>query len=187
MALDPAFQRATRIGLRHAGASRVSIPLAGVLAFGCPAILVAFRRFGVPEFLSEMSASALAPTSQHALLGYSDEVLWSAPIAIGVSLHVVGVARLSCHWNPGQRVGPAKAVKWLAGATFSIHAIHYPVLHLLDATLPDAVFMRDFLLLSLTATAGRVFARIFERSIATQRQTIKTWIWGPGFRQAPDR
>ncbi len=140
------------------------------------ALLIAARAMNVPNALTAATAAAFAPTSHHAILGYSDEVLWNMLLSLGVAVHLLGVSVLAraagftgCAWG-------VKAIRWFAGATFSIYAVHYPVLHVLDALLPGDVAARGLLLLLCTLAVCLVFAEIFERPIAPLRQMLRRLI-----------
>jgi peptidoglycan/LPS O-acetylase OafA/YrhL len=65
----------------------------------------------------------------------------------------------------------SQAIRWMAGATFSIYVTHYPALHLLDAMLPE-MLGRDVLLLSGSIVVGLVFARYFERPV----KRFRVWL-----------
>lgn len=53
------------------------------------------------------------------------------------------------------------------------NAIHYPVLHLLDALLPADVPGHDFLMLTITLLTGLAFAMLFERPIGRFRTILR--------------
>ncbi|MCV3271687.1 hypothetical protein [Roseobacter sinensis] len=50
--------------------------------------------------------------------------------------------------------------------------MHYPTLHLLDATLPEDLPAYDLWLLALTLTVCFVFAAVFERPLGTIRARV---------------
>ncbi|MEE4289210.1 MAG: acyltransferase [Erythrobacter sp.] len=66
------------------------------------------------------------------MFGFSDEFIWNYLLAALFSTHFFGVFCLAknADWIG---TGLERAVRWLAGATFSIYLFHYPLLTLLHA------------------------------------------------------
>ena len=130
---------------------------------------------GLSDALTALTVRTLAPINHHVLLGYSDEVLWNTLIAVFVALHLVGVRSLARRPEPlNGRL--ARTIRWCAGASFSLYVVHYPTLHLLDATLPDTLPGHDLWLLGLTLTICLAFAALFERPLASLRRGVRT-LW----------
>ena len=152
------------------GAASIGRPMAFLLALGGPAILVLAKVASLPNVLASLTATAFAPVSRHAILGYSDEVLWNTLLAICIAGHLAGMARLLHGTRIRGAAFGAGAIRWIAGASFSIYATHYPTLHLLDAVMPADLPAHDVLLLGLTLIVGLVFAQLFERPIKVYRQ-----------------
>ncbi|ABV91992.1 acyltransferase family protein [Dinoroseobacter shibae DFL 12 = DSM 16493] len=146
---------------------------AWALALGGPVTLVALKAAGLAPFLSALTAAAVAPASHHALLGYSDEVLWNTLLALCVAAHLRGVHALCVGRTAPHRGRPARAVRWIAQGSFSLYVLHYPVLHLLDAGLPEALPGYDLWLLALTLLACFAFAALFERRLPQQRARLR--------------
>lgn len=105
---------------------------------------------------------------------FSNEVLWNNLIALLIAAHLFSVAQAfklrEVKW-PAPRI-----IRWLAGGSFSVYLVHYPVMQMLDVTLttelPD--FARAALLLGLVIAATLVFAQIFERSLPRQRAALQS-------------
>lgn len=68
---------------------------------------------------------------------------------------------------------PAK-LRWLAGGSFSLYLVHYPVLQVLAALgLAIETLAGDALLPGLTLAICYGFAAVFERRLPTIRQALK--------------
>ncbi|GAA6179810.1 hypothetical protein NBRC116594_12480 [Shimia sp. NS0008-38b] len=163
--------------LRNGNALSLSRPTGWALAIGGPALYLFGQIAGLPELLAAQTATALDVADARMVLGFSDEFLWNGLIGLCAVAHVAGVAVL----NP-KTVPATKAIRWLAGATFSIYVTHYPALHLLDATLPE-IWARDLVLLLGAVVVGLVFAHFFERPVTQFRTWFKrvlgTVVLGP--------
>lgn len=142
------------------------------MAIGSIVVLVAFKTLGVPRMLENFTAAALQPLNHHAFLLYSDEVLWNTIIAVCVALHLIGVWRLARNIPRHPEGAIAKAVRWVAGGSFSLYLVHYPTLHLLDATLPETLPGYNFWLLGLTLATCFGFSYLFERPLKQFRAQI---------------
>lgn len=160
---------------RHVSASAIppQTPLLGVgLAVVPLAVLVIARALGVPELLSGLTAQALAPASHHDVLGYSDELAWNMLIALAIALHLAGVAHLCRGREISEHAAPVRIIRWFASASFSIYAIHYPVLHFFDALLPADLPGHNAVMLASTLSVCFVFAWVFERRIGQMRRAL---------------
>lgn len=145
-------------------------------ALGAPLLALALKVGGVPEVLAERTADWFAPWNHHLVLGYSDEALWSFLLASCVGLHLWGVHGICAnraHVTPGTA---ARVTRWIAGGSFSLYVMHYPSLHLLDATLPNDLPGHDLWMLGLTLAICFAFAQLFERPLLRQRRVLeRTW------------
>ncbi|MDJ0629605.1 MAG: acyltransferase [Rhodobacter sp.] len=139
------------------------------LVFVPAVLLIAARRAGIPDILTELTAAAVAPASHHVMLGYSDEVLWNSLIALAVALHLAGIASVLRGRAFDMHTPRVRAIRWFAGGTFSIYAVHYPILHFLDAVLPADTPFYNFKMAVLTLAACFCFAHLFERPIKAFR------------------
>lgn len=151
----------------------MGVRTAWLLALSCPLILVACKAAGVDILLSALTAMVFEPVSHHEVLLYSDEAAWSLVIAVFLALHLQGTARLlqSVEWKAS--LTPVRLIRFVAGASFSIYVVHYPTLHLLDATLPETLPGYDLVLLGLTLIVCFVFAALFERPLAFYRGQLR--------------
>ena len=101
------------------------------------------------------------------------EVLWNTIIAMAVALHLAGVKNIADRRAPtGAPSVTARAIRWVAGASFSLYVVHYPTLHLLDATLPETLPGYDLWLLTLTLLTAFAFAALFERPLKSFRRHL---------------
>jgi peptidoglycan/LPS O-acetylase OafA/YrhL len=94
-------------------------------------------------------------------------------IAALFATHVVGVSAVSREFAPWLERS-AGAIRWIAGATFSIYLVHMPIMHLLVVVSPwpKGSPMTLWLILGATPLVCLVFAELFERRKA---------IWRNGF------
>jgi peptidoglycan/LPS O-acetylase OafA/YrhL len=125
---------------------------------------------GLPAFLAALTEGALGP-DYRLLLRFSDEVLWNTMLAAGVTAHLWGMAGLLRDAALARLARPAA---WLAGGSFSLYLVHYPLLQLADAVLPEAGgVLRDAGLLALVTALCLVFAAVFERTLPAQRRALR--------------
>lgn len=118
---------------------------------------------GVPKILDPLSQTLL-PTLP---LWFSDEYLWNTLIGILFSIHFLGAYMLM---KDALWVGPGleKAIRWCAGATFSIYLFHYPVMTFLYAMpiYEPGNFVHGWLLSIATLIACFALAEISERRLS---------------------
>lgn len=126
----------------------------------------------VPYGLRLLTIVALGPETVEALR-FSDEFLWNALIGMLAGAQIAGVARLMASGHAPVR--GARAIRWLAGASFSLYLVHYPALQLFGALLPDwdAAYWRDAVLLGLTVGVCLAFAQAFERPLPAIRNGVR--------------
>lgn len=110
-------------------------------------------------------------------LRFSDEFLWNGILAIGVGVHLVGAANLF-HNEPTAR--RSTWVKWLAGGSFSLYLMHYPLLQFFGPALPDSglPLLDDVVLFFVTVLFCLAFAQVFERTLRVQRLVLQSLV-GP--------
>jgi peptidoglycan/LPS O-acetylase OafA/YrhL len=67
------------------------------------------------------------------------------------------------------------AIRWLAGGSFALYLIHFPVLHLAAAVLPGDVLdiWRQVLLLVIPVVVAYVFAEVSERRRPALRDALR--------------
>lgn len=165
LALFPAWALGVLVWRTVRDGAPLSLRRAWTWAVGAPVMLVVLKVAGVADALSAQTAAVIAPASHHMLLAYSDEVLWNTVIALFVAVHLIGAARIA--EAPAFAIPDpvVRVVRYVAGASFSLYVMHYPTLHLLDATLPETMAGRDFWLLGLTLAVCFAFAHAFERPL----------------------
>ena len=123
----------------------------------------------VPETLSSSTFAIFGQSGFYALR-FSDEFVWNGLLGICMALHLLGVATLVA--DDTTRPQPS-AFSWLAGGSFSLYLVHYPLLQFLAPALPNvAPMLDDFALLGLTILLCYLFAQVFERSLKAQREFI---------------
>ena len=176
LALMPAWLTGVLVWrrVRNTEAAPLPITVSWVLAIGAPVLMVATKILGFSDTLAALTAQALAPADYNMVLGYSDEVLWNSLLAILMALHLIGMSGLmkQVHWHENAR--SARAIRWLAGGSFSLYVVHYPTLQLLDAALPESLPAYNLWLLVLTLTVCFTFAALFERPLKFYRRWLAT-------------
>jgi peptidoglycan/LPS O-acetylase OafA/YrhL len=125
---------------------------------------------GVPSLLHAATTAAIGADAM-AALRFSDEFLWSAVVGALFSMHLIGAAGLL---RTGEPARSGAAIRWLAGASFSIYLVHYPALQIVDAALPElaAPALRDLLLLAAVLSICLAFAQAFERTLPDLRRAL---------------
>lgn len=172
LALLPAWLMGVAVWSLGGRLARIAAPRAWALALVPVVALIVLKAAGLDRLLTLVTAQAIAPVSHHALLAYSDEVLWNSVIGACVALHLLGVRHIALD-RSGAAPGPAaRLVRWVAGASFSIYVVHYPTLHLLDATLPETLPGYNLWLLALTLGTCFAFATLFERPLKRVRALV---------------
>ncbi len=181
LALLPCWWLGVLVWWRMDQKAAPSLSMAWLCAIGGPVCALVLKISGLPDLLSQRTAEALAPFNHHLVLGYSDEALWSFVLASCIALHLWGVYGLASRRPSLEQTAHARAIRWIAGGSFSIYVVHYPSLHLLDAVLPNDLPGHDLWMFGLTLTICFAFARMFERPLAWQRG----WLIGVWQRLSP--
>lgn len=187
LALMPAWLAGVVVwkAISQTEAVRFSPSLGLSLAIGAPACAVVMKAMGLDVELSGLTADLFHPVSHHAILLYADEALWSMVLGAAIGLHLLGVAALTRRGSRADRApGLAKAVRWCAGASFSLYVTHYPSLHLFDALLPEQLIFRDLLLAAAVLCVALLFAELFERRLSGFRAGLKSLAGGTRSRVA---
>lgn len=125
---------------------------------------------GLSTYLNafRFGAAMIVLVSHFAYPRFSDEYLWNALVGILVCCHLVGMASILRHANLDRLSRP---LAWLAGGSFSIYLMHYPLLHILHAALPD---ISHWALFALTVLACLPFAEVFERPLYLWRRALQS-------------
>ncbi len=130
-----------------------------------------FQVVELPQILRFLTYSVMGPEG-FASLGFSDEFIWNALIGALFTVHLFGVSlKLSGRTEPFRW---QSAMKWLAGGSFSLYLVHYPVLQWGGAVLPQSGNwgVDDSVLLAVTCLACYAFAAVFERPLARYRKAV---------------
>ncbi|WP_308917173.1 acyltransferase family protein [Jannaschia sp. LMIT008] len=143
-------------------------PVALALAALPVLALVATKLAQVDEALLRATPGWLGPVRHDHVFDFAQEVLWNALIAAALALHLLGMARVA----PVLGEAATRAVRWWAGASFSIYVVHYPVMHLMDAVLPEDLPIKAVLFVVLPILAGLAFAEAFERTLPRVRRMV---------------
>lgn len=124
---------------------------------------------GVPQFLYNVCQIFMTPETLDSLR-LSNEFLWNAVIGVLFSVHLLGAALWMGQGRPVPKLD--RAVKWLAGGSFSLYLVHYPILSFLEVTLPSTgVLLFDHAILFAMMIIGcYLFAEAFERPLYRYRK-----------------
>ncbi|MEM8754559.1 MAG: acyltransferase family protein [Pseudomonadota bacterium] len=163
------------------GPARRGVWFAAALAG--PAVYFSLNADEVDLFLLRLSFEALG---EHPgiLFRYSQEALWHLFVGAAAATHLYFIGRAI---GPGRPPAPAVcgAIRWAAGASFSLYAAHYPILMLANAALWDAAPgpVRAVAAACVALVLCLVFASLFERPLPAFRRRIAP-LFGLGPAQA---
>ncbi len=153
----------------------IPVTRAWLYALAGPVIYVGAQELDLPGTLAAITAQWFEPQNYRDVLVFSDEALWNVLVGGLAALHILGMARLMKDVRRD-----VCAMRWWAGASFSIYVTHYPALHLLDAAVPDGTAGRGLILFSGALIVGLIFAQIFERHTGPIRRVlIEAWAMRP--------
>ncbi|MGE0153723.1 MAG: acyltransferase family protein [Reyranellaceae bacterium] len=145
-------------------------PRAWLLAVASPAIYVAALSLGLPKLLLGLTMTVIEPRYVNGLLNFSNEFLWNNLLGLLAAAHFLGVAVLCRQAKERQRPRADAAIRWLAGGSFSLYLLHYPVLQFADAVLPEwPQLVRHPALLLIALFACYLGAALFERRLNALR------------------
>ncbi len=109
-------------------------------------------------------------------LGASDSFIWATVLGLLVTAHLAGVFAVFQHRTDAKAFDSKTAaiIRWLAGGSFALYLVHYPVLNLLGALLPGEALdlWRQVALLSGAMLVSYVFAELTER----RRPMLRAWL-----------
>ncbi len=162
--------------LQRRGGRFPSRPVALALAVVPVVILVALKSANIDNDLLRLTGVLVAPEGAWQALRWAQEVLWNSVIAAALALHLIGMARVA----PAlPRALPralasalARGIRWLAGASFSVYVMHYPIMHLLDATLPEDIALKSAVFIVVPLGLCLIFAELFERPLPRLRAML---------------
>lgn len=167
--------------------SRIAPRVAWGLALGPWLIYAAWLAIDLPEALTRATIATVGGGVMHpnAMFGFSDEFVWNTLLAVLFAAHFLGVHCLakSADWVGLKTEG---AIRWLAGATFSIYLFHYPLLTLFyalpgyEAANPAHYYGSGFVTLALCFALAEISERrlkawkaLFDRLFALVRPAPK--------------
>ncbi|MEM7460653.1 MAG: hypothetical protein AAF331_14405, partial [Pseudomonadota bacterium] len=96
-------------------------------------------------------------------------------LGVLTSLHILGVSMLLQNASETDTAIPfEQSIRWLAGGSFALYLIHFPVMHFATAYLPGGVdaAWRQAALLILPCLAAYLFAEVTER----RRPALRKWL-----------
>jgi peptidoglycan/LPS O-acetylase OafA/YrhL len=134
------------------------------------AVYVACLWSGVPKMLLHWEYAVLGEDFVRRSLAFSDEFIWNGFIGLLFAGHILGAVRVMAE-RPMANARINTAVRWLAGGSFSLYIVHYPLLQFIGAALPwaRATQAGQLLILLLVIAACYAFAAVFERTLNRQR------------------
>ncbi len=146
------------------------------LAVVPPVLYALCLAFDVPGLLLNAMAtlSGLEIEIYRAVTRFSDEFVWNTIVGALAAVHLLGVWALAKTWQTNGGA-PERAIRWLAGASFSLYLVHYPVLQFAHSVLPlgPSGPLRDLALLVVVTAVCLVFARLFERPLPQLRKALR--------------
>lgn len=138
-------------------------------------LYIYFQFIDLPETLRQLTYLLVGPQN-FASLGFSDEFIWNAVIGVLFTLHLFGMSLWLINRDAAFTWQPA--MKWLAGGSFSLYLVHYPVLQWGGAIFPRSGnwLLDHALLLGFVLCVCYGFAAIFERPLARYRSALKALV-----------
>lgn len=146
-----------------------------VLAVAAPVIYGWSLLAGVPQMLwaQTVSMSGVDAPVLKVILGFSDEFAWNFVVGLLVAIHLRAVWRLTREIAMPIAEPVQKVVRWLAGASFSIYLVHYPVMQLAGSVLPADLPARGLVILLVVLAVCFLFAEAFERPLFQFRGALR--------------
>lgn len=165
---------------RWARAGRGDSPLHIPIAIGAPVAYAVCVWTGLAADLRLIS-EALGGRLLEVDLRDARRFLWFYVVAILFALHLGAVRALM--QSGGGVIGRALTaaetpIRWLAGGTFSLYLVHFPVIVLLDVALDGALGVtvaepfRIAFIAAATIVVSYVFAEVFERPLGAIRRRL---------------
>jgi len=103
---------------------------------------------------------------------FSDEFIWNWLLAFAFGIHLMGAICLLKKEPSPKR---ARQIRWLAGGSFSLYLMHYPLLQFFGPALaPSGLpILDDVALFIITILLCLGFAQVFERTLPKQRRALQ--------------
>ena len=156
----------------HEGPTALAKELVAVVA---PIAIYFFLRYSdFNNFLNDASVGFIG-LFHDGLPGHAHFFLWHWLVGILALGHFAAVYLLLQRLPADSLSSIKKPVRWIAGASFSIYILHYPLLQFFDATMAGEASdpKRAFFLFVLVIGASFIFAEISERRLGFFRRFIK--------------
>lgn len=154
---------------------------AKLMAVGPIVLYVLMLAVDVPALLTAVTESLSSPGTVVALR-FSDEFLWNWLLAGVVTTHLMGMSLLLSSATSADTVEESSVlvrgeqrIRWLAGASFSLYLVHYPLVQFLRSALPRSGnwLVDDGAILVVTTVCCFLFAELFERRLASFRAAVR--------------
>ena len=157
----------------HEGPTALAKEIAAATA---PIIIYLLCRFGDFDAYFNDASAWLIALFYGGDLGQAHSFLWKWFIGVLVLIQFAGVALLLRRAPDDIFDRAEKPVRWLAGGSFTIYLVHYPLLQFFDAMMDGETSdpVRAFFLFVLTIGASFIFAEISERRLGFFRRSAKS-------------
>lgn len=147
---------------------------AWLLALVPPAIYAISLAIGLPRLLMALQTVVIDVRYVNGLFNFSNEFLWNNLLGLLAAAHFLGAAVVLRSWRHGFSPRVERAIRWLAGGSFSLYLLHYPVLQFTEAVLPEwPQAIRHPALLLICLFACYLGAELFERRLAGFRSLVR--------------
>lgn len=124
-----------------------------------------------PEYMLYFTILAIG-AEWESWLRFSDEFIWNGFIGVLFAVHIIAMGKALA--STAGNWPAARSIRWLAGGSFSIYVLHYPLMQMIDETMTNDMhpLLHDVLLLGLVTGGCLLFAQIFERTLPQQRRWL---------------
>lgn len=152
----------------------LSRPTAIILAVAPISLYVMLHAQSFHWLLRDQTEAMFGPTAM-GMIGPSDTFAWAAVLGVLTSLHILGVAALLQTQKEDARPIPfERTIRWLAGGSFALYLVHFPVMHFAAAFLPgsaDEAWWQATVLI-VPCLVAYLFAELTER----RRPMLRKWL-----------
>lgn len=128
------------------------------------------------HWLLRGQTEALIGSTAMGMIGPSDTFAWAAILGVLTSMHILGMAALlQGKETPMTQASYEPAIRWLAGGSFALYLVHFPVMHFAAAYLPGSVDAgwRQAALLVVPCLVAYLFAELTERRRPALRKILR--------------
>lgn len=153
----------------------LSRPTAITLAF-IPIVLYLMLHAQSFHWLLRGQTEAILGSTVMGMIGPSDTFAWAAILGVLTSLHILGMSALLQGKDTATTQIPFEsAIRWLAGGSFALYLVHFPVMHFAAAYLPGGVdaAWRQAALLAVPCVVAYLFAELTERRRPALRRLLR--------------